>query len=153
MSREMFEYASDFKEGLAIIKNEKGLLGFLDTLGNIAIKPLYNTAGNFSEGLAFVTEPNGEAYFIDKQGKKQDYPHQFIGASEFSEGLCYVSNSESSSLLDRNGQAELFKEKKSKLLNQNLSEGYSIDYASKNYAVIKRQTNENTEERKLIIFD
>jgi hypothetical protein len=153
MSREIFEYASDFKEGLAIIKNEKGLLGFLDTLGNIAIKPIYNTVRNFSEGLAFVTEPNGEAYFIDKQGKKQDYPHQFIEASEFSEGLCYASTSGSSSLLDRNGQAELFKEKKSKLLNQHLSEGYSIDYASKNYAVIKRQTDEYTEERKLIIFD
>lgn len=85
----VFKYdngADDVKEGLFRITDDKGLIGFADTLGNIVIKPQFKFAFPFKNGKAKVTfsgeskdvpDSNGEKhywdssdwYYIDKNGK------------------------------------------------------------------------------------
>ncbi len=85
----VFKYdngADDVKEGLFRITDDKGLIGFADTLGNIVVKPQFKFAFPFKNGKAKVTfsgeskdvpDSNGEKhywdssewYYIDKNGK------------------------------------------------------------------------------------
>jgi hypothetical protein len=88
---------SDFSEGYAAIRDEgKGLVGFIDIHGSIAIAPEYTKVGKFSDGLAFFailercvggeTRPNRMGY-IDKSNKKI-----IVLPKELSElsGCCYL---------------------------------------------------------------
>lgn len=82
-----YDNGADYvKEGLFRITDDKGLIGFADTLGNIVIKPQFKFAFPFKNGKAKVTfsgeskdvlDSNGEKhywdssdwYYIDKNGK------------------------------------------------------------------------------------
>jgi hypothetical protein len=151
---EKFQYVSDFKEGLARIKNEENRFCYVDTTGTIVIKPIFTEASDFSEGLAFVTDTTGTSYFIDQKGSRQSFPHEFIGASEFSEGLCYVSTQVSKSLINiQNGNIETFDEKMPAILKQYIAEGYKITYWGPKYAVVSCNPYDNKVEQKLVTFE
>ena len=82
-----YDNGADYvREGLFRITDDKGLIGFADTLGNIVIKPQFKFAFPFKNGKAKVTfsgeskdvpDSNGEEhywdssewYYIDKNGK------------------------------------------------------------------------------------
>lgn len=82
-----YDNGADYvREGLFRITDDKGLIGFADTLGNIVIKPQFKFAFPFESGKAKVTfsgeskdvpGSNGEKhywnssdwYYIDKNGK------------------------------------------------------------------------------------
>lgn len=82
-----YDNGADYvREGLFRITDDKGLIGFADTLGNIVIKPQFKFAFPFKNGKAKVTfsgeskdvlDSNGEKhywdssdwYYIDKNGK------------------------------------------------------------------------------------
>ena len=82
-----YDNGADYvREGLFRITDDKGLIGFADTLGNIVIKPQFKLAFPFENGKAKVTfsgeskdvpGSNGEKhywnssdwYYIDKNGK------------------------------------------------------------------------------------
>lgn len=82
-----YDNGADYvREGLFRITDDKGLIGFADTVGNIVIKPLFKFAFPFKNGKAKVTfsgeskdvpGSNGEKhywdspdwYYIDKNGK------------------------------------------------------------------------------------
>ncbi|AZS28822.1 WG repeat-containing protein [Butyricimonas faecalis] len=82
-----YDNGADYvREGLFRITDDKGLIGFADTLGNIVIKPQFKFAFPFENGKAKVTfsgeskdvpGSNGEKhywnssdwYYIDKNGK------------------------------------------------------------------------------------
>ncbi|GAB1373792.1 hypothetical protein MASR1M46_06730 [Bacteroidales bacterium] len=62
-----------FSDGLALIQNEDGLFGFVDSKGNIAITPQYSEAFSFSEGVAIVRTDDGERskwIVINKKGEE-----------------------------------------------------------------------------------
>jgi uncharacterized protein YchJ len=62
-----FSELRDFRDGLAVFR-ETGKAGFLDTHGEVAIKPIFDAADSMHEGLAAVRI--GEMWgFIDKNGK------------------------------------------------------------------------------------
>ena len=69
--------AHNFKEGLALVYTNNGKYGYVDTRGEMVIKPVYDYAVDFSEGLAVVGVADGEgrlAYqVINKQGNVQFY--------------------------------------------------------------------------------
>ncbi len=69
--------AHNFREGLALVYTNKGKYGYMDTHGEMVIKPVYDYAADFSEGLAVVGVADGEgrlAYqVINKQGGVQFY--------------------------------------------------------------------------------
>lgn len=60
-----------FSGELARFKNEKGLYGYLNKKGEVAIEAKYAEATNFSGDYAFVFElgENSKILLIDKQGK------------------------------------------------------------------------------------
>lgn len=76
----IFDYACDFKEGLARfnigsnsltrgISNPKGgMWGFLNPFGRIQIIPIFDAISDFEDGYAQVIQGNNSNY-IDKQGK------------------------------------------------------------------------------------
>lgn len=82
-----YDNGADYvREGLFRITDDKGLIGFADTLGNIVIKPQFKFAFPFKNGKAKVTfsgeskdvpDSNGEEhywdssdwFYIDKKGK------------------------------------------------------------------------------------
>lgn len=82
-----YDSGADYvKEGLFRITDDKDLIGFADTLGNIIIKPRFKFAYPFKNGMAKVTNAgkekevpgsNGEKhywdsndwYYIDRKGK------------------------------------------------------------------------------------
>jgi hypothetical protein len=69
----MFEGASDFSDGLALVQkssNEK--IGYIDKTGKFIIQPNYDKANSFSDGLAavFINELEDSKHgYIDKTGK------------------------------------------------------------------------------------
>ncbi|HEY9896072.1 MAG TPA: WG repeat-containing protein [Candidatus Sericytochromatia bacterium] len=78
----------DFSDGLAAIRTENGLTGFIDTTGAVVIAPQPNNVTSFSEGLAAIAV-NGQSGFIDKTGKIVIQP-QFEQVRAFSDGLAAV---------------------------------------------------------------
>ncbi len=74
--------------GLIAVKLD-GVWGYMNTKGNLVIKPQFVRAHNFSDGLALVSL-KGRYGYIDTTGKyiiKPKYPE----ATDFSEGLAFVS--------------------------------------------------------------
>jgi hypothetical protein len=59
-----------FKEGFSVIQ-EKGKFGFADRVGNITIKPIYDSAEDFKDGFARVRTGN-EDFYIDKKGNRTE---------------------------------------------------------------------------------
>jgi hypothetical protein len=47
-------YATDFKEGLAVVANEDGNLQYINRHGRVQIRPIFIQADEFSEGLAAI---------------------------------------------------------------------------------------------------
>lgn len=60
------------QEGLFRITDDKGLIGFADTLGNVIIKPQFKFAFPFESGKAKVTLA-GECTGISKSGSEKHY--------------------------------------------------------------------------------
>ncbi|WP_312075588.1 WG repeat-containing protein [Chryseobacterium sp.] len=59
-----------FKEGVSVIQ-EKGKFGFADRMGNITIKPIYDSAEDFKDGFARVRTGN-DNFYIDKKGNRTE---------------------------------------------------------------------------------
>ncbi|HEY9656213.1 MAG TPA: WG repeat-containing protein, partial [Crinalium sp.] len=78
----------DFSDGLAAIRTENGLTGFINKTGAVVIEPQPNYVTSFSEGLAAIAV-NGQSGFIDKTGAIVIQP-QFEQVRAFSDGLAAV---------------------------------------------------------------
>lgn len=67
----------NFKEGVALVYTSNGKYGYMDTRGEMVIKPMYDYAADFSEGLAVVGVAGGEGQLayrvIDNRGEIQFY--------------------------------------------------------------------------------
>ena len=100
-----FHYAHEFSDGMAIVVNEVGEVGYINTKGELAIPYQYGTmaesdGNDFHEGLCAVLVNDEHEWFsyIDKTGK-QAFQGVFSYAGDFSEGLAAVrtpGNSEES---------------------------------------------------------
>ncbi len=78
-----------------------GKWGFVDTLGNVKIKPMYDRVQDFQEGLALVYL-NGKYGFIDTKGTLA-IPCTFNEASGFSEGMAGIMIDCKWGFIDRSG--------------------------------------------------
>jgi hypothetical protein len=67
LNEEIIEMKS-FHEGLAPAKFTNGFEGYIDTTGNVVIKPQYLQVGYFEHGIAWAQEFNGLIGFIDRNG-------------------------------------------------------------------------------------
>lgn len=91
-----FHFAHSFSDGMAIVVNEKGLVGYINTKGELAIPYQYGTmaesdGNDFHEGLCAVLVDDAHEWFsyVDKTGK-QAFEGIFSYAGDFSEGLAAV---------------------------------------------------------------
>jgi len=89
ISKDRFERANDFSEGLAAILKD-GKWGFIDKQGKVIIEPQFDDAASFSEGLASV-QKNKLWGYINKSGKFAISP-QFKFAGSFADGLAPIAN-------------------------------------------------------------
>ena len=84
----------DFSEGLAVaMRKGENLWGYIDTTGEFAISPRFETVPNgyvypFSDGLAMI-EVKGKFGYIDHSGEFVIKP-QFLGGFSFSDGMAGV---------------------------------------------------------------
>lgn len=85
-----FDYAENFSEGLAVIK-QRGKYGYINTNGEIIVTPQFDTAKNFTERLALVQQ-KGKWGYINTNGEII-IPCQYSNAGSFSEGLAPVQKS------------------------------------------------------------
>jgi len=77
--------------------------GFINTRGEIVIKPQFDLTFNFSEGVAFV-QKDGKYGYVDQTGKMVIEP-QFYFAKDFHNGLAKVGFAASSwGYIDKTGQ-------------------------------------------------
>ena len=89
-------YTSYFFEGLASVLID-GKWGYIDTTGQIVIKPQFDSAWIFSEGLAYVQIDDKKALYknayIDKTGQIVIAPKKRISfySGGFSDGLARIS--------------------------------------------------------------
>jgi hypothetical protein len=95
-----FEYALDFKDGLARVFNINKY-GFIDVKGNIKIPMKYNLTSSFSEGLAAVKLNNKWGY-INKKGEIV-VPLIYSSALDFHEGFARVGSNNKYGFINNKG--------------------------------------------------
>ena len=103
-----FYFHDDFHEGLVpvIVEDKrplgKGLWGYMNRSGELAIPDTYELAQGFSEGLAAVKR-HGRWGYIDREGTMVIEP-QYYSAAPFSEGLAAVRIDGFESFIDKSGR-------------------------------------------------
>ena len=100
ITRQRFDYARSFSEGLAPVKIER-LWGFIDKQGVLKIPPKFEDAEPFSSGLSRIRS-NGLYGYADKSGAIK-IAAQFRYADDFEEGLAPVGDDERYWYIDTNG--------------------------------------------------
>lgn len=85
-----YDFIGSYSDGRAVFyKNSGGdklLYGYLDTAGNVAIEPKYDSANDFNEGTAVVGITNGKFALIDRNGGEiKTYDYSYVGS--MSDGL------------------------------------------------------------------
>ncbi len=114
-----------FSEGLAPVQI-KNKFGYIDKIGKVVIKPLFDAAAPFSEGLACVSV-EGKVGYIDKTGNYVIKP-QFYYGRPFSNGCALTEDSKGRcTYIDKTGKS-LFNRKlydKEHEVDYSFSEGYA----------------------------
>ncbi len=104
------------------LKNANDVYGFIDTLGNWIIKPVFDDAMLFSEGFSAVCKSDS-CFFIDKEGSRPS-GFYYEEAENYKNGLAIVKKENAYYLINRAGQM--------------ISKGYQdINAASENLYVCK----------------
>lgn len=95
-----------FSEGLAAIKIGSAF-GFIDTLGQMIIEPIYYSVGRFNGGIAWAKNPNGRLGYINKLGEWILEPI-FIMGEDYDEesGLARVKTSQGWGYIGPNNEFE-----------------------------------------------
>ena len=84
-----FDSGYSFREGLAPVRLGDQY-GYLDTQGELPIKPQYASAGPFSDGLAAVRK-DGQFVYVDKTGRVAVVPKAEVTfGGPFTRGLARV---------------------------------------------------------------
>jgi hypothetical protein len=96
---------SYFNEGLAQVRDKSGYFGFINTNGEVIIKPKFKTTGNFSGGACWVRMDDKKIGIIDKKGVFIVEPN-YKSAKDFDaeSGIAVVSTEEEKFYIDTKGQ-------------------------------------------------
>jgi hypothetical protein len=96
-----FDNAFPFQDGFAVVEKD-GRYGFINTKGDLVIKPQFDGASGFSEHLAAVKVEEKYGY-IDEHGHFIIQP-KFKEAWDFCEGLAAVKIDDKYGYIDKSGQ-------------------------------------------------
>lgn len=86
-----YSYMGTFNNGLALVRNQKYLYGYINKKGEEVIPCKYKNAKEFSEGLACIQDNNGLWGFINKEGKIV-IPFNYKNYSYFKDGVTSVQD-------------------------------------------------------------
>ncbi|OAB44378.1 WG repeat-containing protein [Paenibacillus glacialis] len=84
-----YDNADSFSEGLAIVYNGQGKIGFINKKGALVIGyQKYNCAFPFKEGFALVgvatkSDPSGKFGYINHQGKPREFNLPWLAILSF----------------------------------------------------------------------
>jgi hypothetical protein len=101
-----FHDVSDFKNGFAIVMNNKLDKGFINNSGKLITPIKYFSARFFEEGyaaIAFGTYPNLKWGFINVDGKEVILP-KYTGVSDFKDGISKVSIKDKVGFINNTGK-------------------------------------------------
>jgi hypothetical protein len=124
--------AKPFSEGLAAIRDINGIWGFIDTAGNMVIKPQYEEYGSFSEGVCAINTGEGYA-FIDQTGENI-MGRLFKKAESFCEGVAYVEEMDGTkAFIDHSGKTVV-----------TIPDGFTVEGSSSGglIEIIKKETSD-----------
>lgn len=94
-----FSYGLNFSEGISVLSKHRKQ-GYIDTSGNIIVKPIFSKASRFSCGRAKIRHKDGN--FINKKGDILNLgKYRYIG--DFSEGLIAVRKNDKWGFIDTSG--------------------------------------------------
>lgn len=96
-----YTLASDFYEGLAVVKDSKNKYGYINNAGMYVIQPEFEYACDFFEEMARIKQ-KGKYGFINKSGNiviKPMYDYVY----DFHEGLAVIKKSGKYGYIDKNG--------------------------------------------------
>jgi hypothetical protein len=71
-------------------KSAEDLIGFINSEGDVVVRPSYSGGSYCFEGKAAVADHNGKAGFINDVGKLV-IPFHFKGLGKFRNGLCSIN--------------------------------------------------------------
>lgn len=111
-----YPYIGEFHEGLAKVRNNKGLYGYINKRGKEVIPCQFKEAKNFSEGLAPVCNEEGKWGYIDKKGNLV-ISYKFDDATCFSEGIGIVNIKGKDFYINKQGE---------KITNKEFEDAYSF---------------------------
>ena len=94
------EYTLFYEDLVPVKSGDKW--GYMNTAGELAINPQFESAGSFFEGLASV-KLNGKYGYIDKTGNYIVNP-QFSYAKDFSDGLAVVKSNDKYGYIGKDGK-------------------------------------------------
>ncbi len=117
----IYDDASDFEEGYAVIK-QKEMYGYINRLGEVIIKPQFKMALNFSNGIAAVESTDGLWGYIDYKGNYVIQP-KYTEAEQFHDGHAIVATEDKKGFIDIN---ENFIEVSNDGSQRDFSEGVSV---------------------------
>lgn len=102
-NRDLIDKEVNLAEQILIpFKNKENKTGYVDTLGNWIIEPLYDDALLFSEGFASVCKDD-TCFYIDKEGHKI-FKNYFEEAESYQNGIAIVKKENLYYLINRVGQ-------------------------------------------------
>lgn len=81
---------------------KEGFFGFIDSLANVTIKPVYEAVSPFSEGLSAVNI-NDSVFYINKENKNP-FNQFYSEAYSFKNGIAAVKSANNWLLINRQGQ-------------------------------------------------
>lgn len=86
-----------FSEGFTQFRSDNDLWGYVNTLGEIVVPPIYKIARPFSDGMALVVDSTDQCVFIDTSGIiafRTDFrSKQWRGIGDFKNGRCWFKES------------------------------------------------------------
>lgn len=109
-------YATDFKEGLAVVANEDGNLQYINRHGRVQIRPIFFQADEFSEGLAAI-EANDLWGYMGTSGDPI-FPNRYQKAGHFIHGLAPVVENGEFKYSDVNGNHVITPQKDNDIITQ-----------------------------------
>jgi hypothetical protein len=132
--------ALEFSDGLCMVKDLNGKVGFIDELGKEVIKCSYISSKGFSEDLCPVY--NGEQWGIINKKGEVIVPFSYSNINNFSEGLALVVKDSKCGYVDKLGKIAIpisfvYKDM-SEFCDYDFTHGLAINYSEKGYRFIDK---------------
>lgn len=137
----IYQYTSNFINGMGYVTTHDNLRGIIDTLGNQIVPPIYDYISPFDGNFAKVSQ-NKKYGIIDITGKVI-VPCKYDNIYDFNEGLAWVRDEKGKfGCINKNGEEIIKCQYEFKFYPLGFSEGISPIFLNNKYGYIDRYGNQ-----------